>query len=232
MKICSRCHQEKPLTDFHKRSDRPTGAQAHCKECQKNRKRVYLNTETGAKKAREDSKNYYYNNKELALENNKTWRNENKENRKEYSHVYETTRRERDHDTELGYKRKYLYKRYRSDVKFRLDRLVRTQVNRVIKKGIGVRTRSIVPFTYDELITHLRSTLPKGYLWGNYVSGLTDLQIDHIIPVAAFNFDSYQDIDFKRCWSLKNLRLIPKAENISKKDKIEYPFQPCLAISA
>ena len=32
--------------------------------------------------------------------------------------------------------------------------------------------------------------------------------IDHIVPKNVFNFNSYNDIEFKACWSLENLRPI------------------------
>jgi hypothetical protein len=35
MKICSKCGIEKPLTDYHKRSNRPCGVRSQCKECYK-----------------------------------------------------------------------------------------------------------------------------------------------------------------------------------------------------
>lgn len=56
-----------------------------------------------------------------------------------------------------------------------------------------------------------------------------DLHIDHIIPITAFNFDTPDDIDFRKCWALKNLQLLPEKENREKRDKIEGPFQPSFA---
>jgi hypothetical protein len=52
--------------------------------------------------------------------------------------------------------------------------------------------------------------------------------IDHVIPVSAFNFTRAEDVDFKHCWSLKNLRPLWRKQNISKRDKLEIPFQPAL----
>lgn len=33
MKVCSKCKVEKPLTAYHKRSNRPCGVRSQCKEC-------------------------------------------------------------------------------------------------------------------------------------------------------------------------------------------------------
>ncbi len=35
LKTCPRCKVEKPLTEFYKRSDRPSGLASHCKACNK-----------------------------------------------------------------------------------------------------------------------------------------------------------------------------------------------------
>lgn len=36
MKICSKCKAEKPLSEFHKRANRPCGVRSMCKDCYKN----------------------------------------------------------------------------------------------------------------------------------------------------------------------------------------------------
>jgi 5-methylcytosine-specific restriction endonuclease McrA len=54
--------------------------------------------------------------------------------------------------------------------------------------------------------------------------------IDHIIPKAAFNYEKPEDIDFKKCWALKNLQPLWAKENHEKKDKLLKPFQPSLQI--
>jgi hypothetical protein len=61
--------------------------------------------------------------------------------------------------------------------------------------------------------------------WENY----GDWHIDHKIPVSAFNFSKASDIDFKRCWKLSNLQPLWAAQNVSKGNKLERPFQPSLA---
>lgn len=35
MKICSKCKTEKPLSDYHKRNNRPCGVRSICKDCYK-----------------------------------------------------------------------------------------------------------------------------------------------------------------------------------------------------
>jgi len=48
---------------------------------------------------------------------------------------------------------------------------------------------------------------------------------------AKYEKNRPEDIDFKICWSLKNLQPLEASKNMSKRDKIERPFQPALAIA-
>lgn len=95
-----------------------------------------------------------------------------------------------------------------------------------IHKG-GRSWREFVPYTADELIARLKKTMPKGYTWDDLLCGR--LHVDHIIPIAVFNYTSPYDIDFQRCWALKNLRLLPAKENCAKGAKLDKPFQPSLS---
>ena len=48
-----------------------------------------------------------------------------------------------------------------------------------------------------------------------------EIHIDHIVPVAAFSITSLDCDDFKRCWSLSNLRPLWAADNRAKGSKLE-----------
>ena len=87
---------------------------------------------------------------------------------------------------------------------------------------------NLVDYTLDNLIKHLKKTMPEGYTWDDYLNG--KLHIDHKIPISVFNFDKPEHIDFKRCWGLKNLRLLSAKENLIKGAKLSRPFQPALQI--
>jgi hypothetical protein len=74
---------------------------------------------------------------------------------------------------------------------------------------------------------HLEKQFLPGMSWEN----MGEWHIDHKIPIAAFNFEKPEDIDFKRCWALKNLQPLWKSENCIKGAKIDKPFQPSLNLS-
>jgi len=64
----------------------------------------------------------------------------------------------------------------------------------------------------------MSETLPDGFSMNDYGS---KLHIDHIIPITAYSFSSYEDEDFKKCWNLRNLRLLELSKNISKSNDFD-----------
>lgn len=92
----------------------------------------------------------------------------------------------------------------------------------------GRAWESLVGYTLDDLKHYLEKYFLPGMSWEN----MGQWHIDHQIPLSAFNFISPDDIDFKRCWSLKNLRPLWAKDNLSKGDRVGRPFQPSLLIKA
>ena len=86
----------------------------------------------------------------------------------------------------------------------------------------------MVSFSLAELTAHLERLFQPGMTWDNYGNG--GWNIDHIIPVRAFNFTSYRDIDFQRCWALENLQPLWEKDNFTKGGRFDGSFQPALAL--
>jgi len=98
-----------------------------------------------------------------------------------------------------------------------------------LKKNKAGRTwKSLVSYNLNDLIKHLKKTMPEGYTWQDYLEG--KLHLDHKIPISAFNFTKSEHTDFKRCWALSNLQLLPARENLVKSNKLTKPFQLALQI--
>jgi|TARA_R100000479_G_scaffold43082_1_gene19613 endogenous inhibitor of DNA gyrase (YacG/DUF329 family) len=74
------------------------------------------------------------------------------------------------------------------------------------------QTFSLVDYTKYELKEHLESQFTDGMSWEN----MGEWHIDHIRPVASFNFDSTDHPEFKQCWALENLQPMWKLDNLSK----------------
>ena len=121
--------------------------------------------------------------------------------------------------------------RRKTDLKFNINSRMGGMVWHSLKaKGVkaGRKWESLVDYKIKDLIERLKKTMPKGYTWKDFLKG--KLEIDHIIPIDAFNFDKTENTDFKRCWALGNLRLLTKRENRIKSNKLDKPFQPALKI--
>jgi len=92
----------------------------------------------------------------------------------------------------------------------------------------GRHWEDLVGYTLKKLKNRLQKTMPEGYTWQDYMDG--KLHIDHIIPKSIFNFTKPEHPDFKRCWALENLRLLPAKENQEKSNKLKKPFQSALKL--
>ncbi len=258
MKYCPKCETWKDESEYHPDKSRPSGlagwcrkcknacvaqwaAKNHAKVCEKSKRWRENNPEraklqsaawiaanhdkrkaTAArayKKAKDRllpasrtrAREWYASNKERALSNSKAWGESNPERLLEMK---------RNHN-----------RKFRSTPKGNLSSTVSKRMNESLRKGMkaGRHWESLVDFTIDQLKRHLEKLFKPGMTWENYG---TAWHVDHKTPIAAFNFERPDDIDFRLCWSLKNLQPLEASKNISKGDKIDRPFQPSLAIGA
>jgi hypothetical protein len=118
-----------------------------------------------------------------------------------------------------------------STPKGRLNLRISTAIRSSLKRKGGAKYNrhweSLVDFTIDQLKIHLEKKFTPDMSWDNYG---TYWHIDHKMPVAIFNFNHPEDIDFRICWSIKNLQPMEAKANQSKGAKVDDPFQPSLTI--
>jgi len=171
-------------------------------------------------------KKYRRDNREKILEQNKIWQKNNPEYMKEYKKQYHIDNIEKIKD----HKKEYNNNRYKIDLKFNLNRKIGEAIRRSLHNNKnGKCWESLVGYKINDLIEHLNKTIPEDYTWQDYIKG--ELHIDHIIPISVFNFTKLEHPDFKHCWALNNLQLLPAKENLIKHNKITRPFQPALQLS-
>ena len=108
----------------------------------------------------------------------------------------------------------YYNHKYNTNICFRLRKRVSARLRNILKGKNNKSTIKILGYSIEELKKELSSKIPSGYSWNDYLSG--DLHLDHIIPLSSYEFLSYEDNEFKKCWNLRNLRLICKKENLKK----------------
>lgn len=185
-------------------------------------------------------KQYLENNREKENKRKKKWREENLEHKKEYyqnncekikkqQKQYYFKNKEEIYQRTKEYIRQYTTNKRKTDLRFNLNSRMAIAIGTSLKGDkAGRRWESLVGYKLNDLVKRLKKTMPKGYTWQNYLRG--DLHIDHILPKSIFNFTKSEHIDFKRCWALDNLRLLPAKENLIKHNKLNKPFQLALAI--
>ena len=97
----------------------------------------------------------------------------------------------------------------------RMSSLVFQYLKRRRIKKERLSWETIVGYTVEQLIDHLKQTVPAGYTWDDYLKGT--LELDHIVPVNSFDFKSVRDQAFARCWAMSNLRLLTREENLKRR---------------
>jgi len=183
-------------------------------------------------KIKENVKQYQLKNKEKLALHNKQRYLENKGKYKEY--YLENKEKIQQYQLQNKEKRKEYFKQWmkekrKTDLKFNLNSKMRNRIYLSLKGNKnGRHWEMLVGYSLNDLKKHLKSTMPKGYTWQDFMQG--KLHIDHIIPVSVWNFTKPEHVDFKRCWSLENLQLLPASENLLKSNKLYKPFQPALKI--
>ena len=124
----------------------------------------------------------------------------------------------------------YVKMRCKTDLKYALNRRMQQLIHATLRARNGRKSdrwEVLVGYSINELRERLSETMPLGYSWRSFLDGA--LHVDQIIPLSVFNFQTDQDLDFKRAWRLDNLQLLPETDNLSKAGKIFSSFQPSLA---
>jgi hypothetical protein len=128
--------------------------------------------------------------------------------------------------TKLKAKRQRMNEKYRAQIKRARTKMRSTsegllyhRMSQSIREALrGAKRRckweDILGYSVDELKAHLESQFTEGMTWDKFFGG--GIHIDHIIPRMNFNYTSPNDLQFKQCWALLNLRPIwPKENSVS-----------------
>jgi len=122
---------------------------------------------------------------------------------------------------------KYLKEKRKTNIKYRLNGNISSAISFSLNGNKkGCHWENLVGYTLNKLKRHLEKQFTKGMSWDNY----GEWEIDHKIPISAFNFDSPEHLDFKRCWALSNLQPMWGTENRIKGYKLKIAFQPSLKL--
>ncbi len=118
--------------------------------------------------------------------------------------------------------------RWRRDSKKRY-KIPHIKLSKMVSKGIynsikskkaGNHWETLVDFTLQELMDHLENQFTKLMTWKNHGKYW---HLDHRIPKSHFNFNTYSDEGFKKCWALENLQPKRGIDNSSKGNRYSEP---------
>ncbi len=108
-------------------------------------------------------------------------------------------------------------KKRRMNPKYRVSNSVGRMLYRSLCEDKNKKKKKdILGYSGEQLAGHLENQFVDGMTWGNYGKW----HVDHVIPIAFFEFTSPGDVEFKMCWRLENLRPLWAKENISKGTRI------------
>lgn len=101
-------------------------------------------------------------------------------------------------------------------LKNRMSRRMRHALSNKNLSKEWIHIFKLVGFSVEELKVHLESKFQVGMTWEN----IGDWHIDHVFPESKFNYKSFEDLEFKQCWSLSNLQPLWAEDNLKKGNKI------------
>ena len=187
----------------------------------------------------EDKKEYYQENREEILQDRKEYYEEHKEEKIEYNKQYYQENKETifEKDKEYRAKNKFKIRKYHNDYNrnrrlndpnYRLRTTVSANIGYYLKSNNsskdGNSCLNYLPYTMDELKNYLEERFESWMIWDDYGKYDTDTwndneqstwtwQIDHIIPQSLLPYTNMADENFKKCWSLDNLRPLNSKQN-------------------
>lgn len=191
-KICSKCGEEKDLSEFNFRKDSIDGYYRNCKDCRKKYSKKYRTNHSDYLISYR--KKYRLLNYEVVLEKN---RNYHRNNREKYN--------------------RWRNEKYKNDFLFKLSTNIRNRLNVIINlKSIkkNQKTFEIIGCTIEELKIHLEKQFSDGMTWENHEQ--FGWHIDHIIPLDSA---TTKEELYKLC-HYTNLRPLWWEDNLHKSYKI------------
>jgi len=211
-KVCSKCGEEKPITDFYKNKNCKDGYRNVCKTCCKEKQNQYRNDNRDT--ILEKKKEYYYDNRDTILEKKKIEYYEDEYNKKENVILRKQERHIKALENEKQYQKEYRKKRWKEDGLFRLKYNLRRRIKDFLDNKV-LKSEEIVGCSWEELNIHLEKQFQLGMSWDNY--GKDGWELDHIIPLSSAKTEE----ELYKLNYYTNLQPLWWYDNLSKSDKLQ-----------
>jgi hypothetical protein len=178
-------------------------------------------------------KSYYENNKDKVKEQTKKYTDEHKDKYKEYFKEYWVINKEfllsrnaernkiswrnmsQDEKQEYWKKKNAWEKqKKKDDPNYAIKKRLRLRVWQAFN-GIRKKSSDELGINYQNIINHLNKTIPI-----DYKDNPSKYQIDHIIPLASFDFTDPEQI--KQAFAPENHQWLTAEDNLDKRDKLDW----------
>ena len=188
-KECTRCKIKKPHYDFCFRNKAKNIRHEQCKKCINNYASQYR-----------EKNRLSINKKQNKKSNSKTGKLKRKNYAKKNAHK----------------RREYERKRYHTDSNYRLKKILRSRMAKVLKgEKKSKKTLGYTGITFIQLRQWFEFQFDEHMNWENQGSYW---HIDHVIPCSSFDFTN--ELDIEKCFEWPNMRPLEGTENDIKSDKI------------
>jgi hypothetical protein len=229
-RTCTKCGVTKPATVeyFNRERGYSFGLNSRCWDCireyRRNWQRRLRATDEGKKAHREATRKWESSEQGRAkhLAAKKAWRAANREKLNSLVRERRAAETSEERRARIGADIERRRRRLADDPELRIRYTVSSRIATALRnRGTSKRSRNwerLVGYTLTELKAHIERQFSRGMSWANYGKW----HVDHIVPIAAFDWKSADDDAFKACWALTNLRPLWAEENRRKKDQRLY----------
>ena len=193
---CVKCGKSKPLSEYYADKSKSGGLRNDCKSCVRLRQREWNARNRGLIK--EHNRAYYEQNRDSVLAQVADYRKSHQEERNDRDRA-----------------------RFWAEPRIRVSHAVAGVIRYSLRAGNGKngrRWQRLVGYSLEALMDHLESLFQAGMTWENY----GQWHVDHIIPIAAFEFSSPDDPEFMTCWALDNLQPLWASDNCAKGARLDW----------
>jgi len=217
MKKCTKCGEDKDLSEFHKDKSKSSGLYPQCKECKKHfmrsKKDSYSETrkkyiERNKERINKKRKEYRLKNKEHEKEIYRTWSEKNKDRRSEYMKDWRSKNKDKIKESN------YIYRQKNPEfvVRTKLFKNIRTRISMFLKTSKVSKNKNLTDMlgcNQKQFKEYIESKFQEGMTWDNY--GLKGWHLDHIIPISIAK--TQEDLiklnhhtNFQPLWAIDNIK--------------------------
>lgn len=215
MKKCSKCKEQKDISQFTKDKGTKDGLLCYCKSCTKIIRACKAKYNTEYQKAYKDT------NKQKVKKYNAKYRAANKDKLDEQKRQYYLDNQDRLIDKQKKYQlknrdriSKYWKNKRKTDINFKIAHSLRSRINSIISKGTrkGSAVRDL-GCSIEEFKIYIEQLFVPGMTWVNHGKW----HFDHIKPLSSFNLSNRNQ--FLEACNYRNIQPLWAKENLKKGKK-------------